>query len=208
MKSVAILQSNYIPWMGTFELMRAVDEFVLLDTVQFTKNDWRNRNRILTPQGPAWLTIPIRTASRFGQRISDAEVADSRWAQRHWRTIAQNYSRAPHFARYAAELRQTFCEAAREPRLSRINRLFLDRLHSWLQIPARLTCSDCYPDHQDRVERLIGICHAAGAGRYVSGPSARAYLDPKRFEAQGIGLVFFEYPPCEQYSALHRLLLG
>ena len=83
-KTIAILQSNYIPWVGYFGLIRSVDEFVILDSVQFTKNDWRNRNRIRTANGAAWLTIPIKTAGRFAQKIAEAEVSDAGWARRHW----------------------------------------------------------------------------------------------------------------------------
>jgi hypothetical protein len=207
-KTIAILQSNYIPWKGTFDLIRSVDELVILDSVQFTKNDWRNRNRIRTPNGPAWLTIPIQTAGRFSQRIAEAEVADTRWARRHWRTIAQNYSRAPQFRRYAEELEQAYHEAGREPRLSRINRLFLDLICGWLGIGTKITSADCYPDDPDRVERLIGICQAAGAGRYVSGPSARGYLDLRRFEQAGIAVEFLNYDgyPTDPLSVIDTIL--
>jgi hypothetical protein len=193
MKSIAILQSNYIPWQGYFDLIRSVDEFVVLDSVQFTKNDWRNRNRIQTPAGPAWLTIPIRTAGRFSQRISEAEVADPQWAQRHWRTLAQHYVRASQFRRYASELETAYEQAAQESCLSRINRIFLDLVCKWLGISTPIHPSDIYPDHPDRVQRLVAICQAAGASRYVSGPAAKCYLDPTPFKAAGIDLSFFEY---------------
>jgi hypothetical protein len=170
-----------------------VDEFVILDSVQFTKNDWRNRNRIATPAGPAWLTIPIRTAGRFSQAIKDAEVADAGWAHRHWRTLVQNYAKAPNFGRYAPELEAAYDCAAREPHLSRINRVFLDLLCRWLGIQTRITSSELYPDAPDRVERLIAICRAAGAATYLSGPKAKSYLDPARFAAAGIALRFVEY---------------
>lgn len=193
MKSVAIVQSNYIPWRGYFDLIRAVDEFVILDSVQFTKNDWRNRNRIAGRSGPQWLTVPVRTAGRYGQRIDEAEVADTHWARRHWRSIVQNYGRAPRFGERAQAIEETYRQAAWETRLSRINRLFLDRACSWLGISTRITSAEIYPGHPDRVERLIGICRAAGAARYVSGPRAAVYLDAERFAAAGIAVEFFDY---------------
>lgn len=207
-RSIAILQSNYIPWKGTLDLIASVDEFVILDSVQFTKNDWRNRNRIQTPQGPRWLTIPIRTAGRMGQSIAAAEVADAGWAGRHWKSVAQTYARAPQFRQYAAELEQAYAQAEREIRLSRINRIFLELGLRWLRCGTRLTSSSQYPDHRDRVERLIGICRAAGAARYISGPRARAYLDVNRFAAAGIDVQFFEYPeyPKPHLSFLHEVL--
>ena len=192
-KTIAILQSNYIPWKGYFDLIAAVDEFVILDSVQFTKNDWRNRNRIGTPRGPLWLTIPIRTSGRLSQRISEAEAADASWAKRHWQTIAQHYARAPRFQQYGEELREVYAQAACEPRLSHINKMFLDLICRWLGIDTLITSSEKYPDHPYRVDRLIGICQAAQACRYLTGPKAQAYLDPDRFAAAGIGVEFFAY---------------
>jgi hypothetical protein len=208
MKSIAILQSNYIPWQGYFDLIRSVDEFVILDSVQFTKNDWRNRNRINTPAGPAWLTIPIRTAGRFPQRIAEAEVADGHWAHRHWRTLLQNYARASSFRRYARDLESTYERAGRESRLSAINRMFLELACQWLGIRTAMHSCEVYPDHPDRVERLVAICRAAGAGRYLSGPRAKAYLDPARFAAAGIEVHFLDYQgyPDPRLSVIDRVL--
>jgi len=207
MRSIAIVQSNYIPWRGYFDLIRAVDEFVILDSVQFTKNDWRNRNRIAAPDGARWLTIPIRTAGRLGQRIADAEIADAGWARRHWRSLEQNYHHAPGFRRQASLWRRLYEAAAYETRLSRINRLFLDGLCGCLGITTRIVSSEIYPDHPDRVARLIGICRAAGATRYVSGPRAQCYLDPCRFAAAGVEVRFFEYAARAEprLSVLHEV---
>lgn len=208
MKTIAILQSNYIPWQGYFDLIRSVDEFVILDSVQFTKNDWRNRNRINTPRGPAWLTIPIRTADRFSQRISEAEVAESRWAHRHWQTIIQNYGSAPKFRRYAPELEKTYEQAARESHLSTINRMFLDLICRWLGITTLINSCEIYPDHPERAERLIAICRAAGADRYLTGPRAKVYMDTACFEEAGIEVHFLEYQgyPNLRLSAIDGVL--
>jgi hypothetical protein len=208
MKSIAILQSNYIPWGGYFDLIRAVDEFVILDSVQFTKNDWRNRNRIASGEGAQWLTIPIRTAGCWPQPIAEAEVDGPHWARRHWRSIEQNYQRASRFDAHAQALEETYRLAAQETRLSRINRLFLDTICRCLGISTRIVSCEIYPDHPDRVERLIGICRAAGAQRYVSGPRAKTYLDTARFAAAGIAVEYFEYGPRPEprLSALHEVL--
>jgi len=208
MKSIAILQSNYIPWQGYFDLIRSVDEFVILDSVQFTKNDWRNRNRIKTQAGPAWLTIPIRTSGRFPQAIRDAEVADAGWAQRHWQTLARNYANAPNFRRYAPELEAAYQQAARESHLSKINGVFLELVCRWLGIQTKISACETYPDDPDRVERLISICRAAGARNYLSGPSARAYLDPARFAAAGIEVKFLDYQgyPAPRLSVIDGIL--
>src|ERR1044072_7184086 len=91
-KKVAIVQSNYVPWKGFFDLIAAVDEFVLYDDAQFTKNDWRNRNKIKTPQGVKWLTVPV--GQNINRRIRDVALTDHGWQAKHWRTLEANYRRA------------------------------------------------------------------------------------------------------------------
>ena len=93
-KCVAIVQSSYIPWKGYFDLIRAVDEFILLDDVQFTRRDWRSRNRIKTPQGLMWLTIPVQSKGRYLQTIQETCVAESDWSGKHWASLRANSARA------------------------------------------------------------------------------------------------------------------
>src|SRR5262245_8164788 len=100
-KRIAIVQSSYIPWKGYFDLIRASDEFILLDDVQFTKRDWRSRNRIKTQHGPAWLTIPVRNKGLYRQLIADTCVSDPQWGGSHWAALCANYDRAPFFQAYA-----------------------------------------------------------------------------------------------------------
>ena len=99
MKKIAILQSNYIPWKGYFDLINMVDEFVLYDDVQYTHRDWRNRNKIKTSHGLKWLTIPVRQ-ERFEQKIIETKVIDKRWNTKHWKSLVQNYSKAKYFNEY------------------------------------------------------------------------------------------------------------
>src|SRR5436853_6671802 len=94
-KTVAIVQSNYIPWKGYFDLIRQSDLFILYDDVQYTKRDWRNRNLIKTANGLHWLTIPVQVKGRFEQRICDVEISDVSWPRLHWQTLAHHYARAP-----------------------------------------------------------------------------------------------------------------
>src|SRR6476646_3628706 len=100
-KRVAIVQSSYIPWKGYFDLIRAADEFILLDDVQFTKRDWRSRNRIKMKDGLHWLSIPVNTKGRYEQRIADTTISDPSWAERHWQTIRSAYARTAYFDAYA-----------------------------------------------------------------------------------------------------------
>src|SRR5687767_5361993 len=96
-RRIAISQSNYIPWKGYFDLINFMDEFILYDDVQFTRRDWRNRNKIKTPNGELWLTIPVQVTGKYHQSIRETQVSDSTWARTHWRTLEHAYARAPWF---------------------------------------------------------------------------------------------------------------
>lgn len=130
MKKIAILQSNYIPWKGYFDLINSVDEFVLYDDMQYTKNDWRNRNKIKTPQGVQWLTIPV-TRKSLGQKIKDTQVSDPSWRNKHWKTICQNYGKAKYFSTYAPLFESLYLNDS-SPYLSEINKNFILAINSML----------------------------------------------------------------------------
>jgi hypothetical protein len=98
-KKCAIVQSNYIPWKGYFDLIAAVDEFILYDDMQYTRRDWRNRNQIKTPQGLQWLTVPVVVKGLYYQKIRETEIDGTVWATSHWKSLVANYKRAPHFER-------------------------------------------------------------------------------------------------------------
>ena len=97
MKKLAIVQSNYIPWKGYFDMINMVDEFILYDDCQFTKRDWRNRNKIKTPNGSQWLTIPVDVKGKYQQKIKDTVVSDPEWSKKHWTAITHNYCKASFF---------------------------------------------------------------------------------------------------------------
>jgi len=202
-KTVAIIQSCYIPWKGYFDLINAADEFIVYDDVQYTTNDWRNRNRIKTPHGTQWLTIPIRHASRHGQRIDEAEVADPRWAERHWRTLAQSYARAPWFHRYRDRFEALYRETADEPLLSQVNRRFIDAICHELGITTTISSSAEYGIPGDGSERVLALCLASGAERYLSGPRARAYLDEAAFSDAGVTIAYMDYSGYPEYPQVH-----
>lgn len=202
MKTVAIVQSCYIPWKGYFDLIGLADEFILYDDRQYTKNDWRNRNRIKTPQGPQWLTIPVASSGRHGQRIDAAEATDLRWPAKHWKAIVQNYSRAPCFESQAPRFEQLYASLD-DPRLTEINRRFIDAICEALGISTPISPSTAYPAEGDRSERVLGLCRAAGATRYLSGPSARSYLEVELFRDAGIDVEFMDYGGYPVYPQLH-----
>jgi hypothetical protein len=202
-RTVAILQSNYVPWKGYFDLIRQADEFVLYDTAQYTKNDWRNRNRIKTPQGVQWLTIPV-AAGPLGRPIDAARVGDRGWAENHLTRLRYAYRDAPHFARSEPAVAALYAAAGRLDRLTDVNELFLRGLCDLLNIPAHFTRSADYNlDDPDPTGRLVGICSQAGATEYLSGPAARAYLDESRFRAAGIAVRYIDYAGYPAYPQLH-----
>jgi hypothetical protein len=201
-KAIAIVQSNYIPWKGYFDLMARVDELVLYDDVQYTRRDWRNRNRLKTPQGVQWLTIPVQVKGRYLQRIDETFVSDPRWGERHWATLQGWYGKAPFFARYAPLLEDLY-RNTREHKLSAINRRFLQALCDELGIATPLSSSADYPSEGHKTERLLGICQAAGATHYLSGPAAREYLEEELFAAAGIAVEWMSYEGYPEYPQLH-----
>lgn len=199
-KRVAILQSNYIPWKGYFDLIRSVDEFIVYDDVQFTKNDWRNRNRIKTRAGTQWLTIPVLASGHFGQTIRQTMVKEPRWAKAHLQTILQTYARAPFLPQYRSRLEESYAAAAALDHLSEINRLFLDLFCELLDIRTRITSSEQYVMEGDRTERLVGICRQAGASAYLSGPAAKEYIDESKFREAGLALEYADYSGYPEYN--------
>jgi hypothetical protein len=200
-KRVAIVQSSYIPWKGYFDLINSVDEFVLFDDVQYTRRDWRNRNRIKTSRGPAWLSIPVSSKGQFDEPIKHISVSDGEWASRHWRTLRANYARAAHFRTYAALLEDLYLGCT-ESRLSAINRRFLSAVCEILDIRTKVAWSWEYQVDEGPTERIVSICRQAGADVYVSGPSAAVYLEPQQFHDANLDLVYFDYSGYPEYRQL------
>jgi hypothetical protein len=200
-KRTAIVQSSYIPWKGYFDLIRSVDVFILLDNVQFTRRDWRSRNRIKTRHGLAWLSIPVHTRGLYTQLIQDTTTSDPDWGRRHWQTIRANYAKAPYFDLYADRLAALYEHPS--PRLSEINHAFITAICEMLGIATPIIWSSEYETRDAPSERLIDLCHAVGGTEYLSGPSASNYLDAAAFEAAGIAVQFADYSGYPEYSQPH-----
>jgi hypothetical protein len=193
-KSIAILQSNYIPWKGYFDIIAAVDEFIIFDDAQFTRRDWRNRNKIVLNGLPHWLTIPVKTKGNYHETIDAISVADPTWTRKHWLTIAQAYRRAPHFRTVEPMLANLYVRAANLDRLTMINELFLKELADFLHLDTPFHRSALVPRASDLpTERLIEICQARAATEYVSGPAAKEYIEANRFAEAGIALRYANY---------------
>jgi hypothetical protein len=201
-KRVAIVQSNYIPWKGYFDLVGLVDEFILFDDVQYTRRDWRNRNRIKTPNGPAWLTIPVEVKGKFLQKIRETYASDDAWRRKHWSAIAHAYAKAPYFKAYKERFEPLYLDST-ERQLSAINRRFVEAVLDVLGIETKLSTSADYGVVDGKTERLVELCRSAGATEYLSGPAARAYIDDALFEAAGVALRYMDYSGYREYEQLY-----
>ena len=198
-KRVAISQSNYIPWKGYFDLINTVDEFVLFDDMQYTRRDWRNRNKIRTPDGTQWLTIPVVVKGKYHQTIRETEVSDPQWGASHWGAIKHNYSRRPFFPAHRALLEELYF-GGRETHLSQINFRFLTAMCEVLGITTPMTWSTDYGVIEGKTERLVDLCQKAGGTEYVSGPAAKDYIDPAVFADAGIALEYIDYSGYPTYE--------
>jgi WbqC-like protein len=202
-KRVAVLQSCYVPWKGYFDLINSVDEFILYDESQYTRQDWRNRNRIKTANGTRWLTVPVTIDGLYHQRIDETRVASPEWAERHWDIVRQAYRKAPHFDSVSTELRETFEQCASEQLLSRVNRRLLEALCRLLGIETQFVWSTDYSAVGSRTERVVSLCLDAGASLYLSGPRGRDYLEEQTFADAGIELEYFDYDGYPEYRQLY-----
>jgi len=201
MKRIAILQSNYIPWKGYFDIINSVDEFVLYDEVQYTKNDWRNRNQIKTVNGLQWLTIPVRRAS-LAQKINETRTDGNCWRKKHWYSICQWYAKSSYLKTYRDHFEALYM-GDDEENLSAINRAFINAVCKMIHIRARITSSTDYHLSGGPSERLLSLCQQAGATSYLSGPAAKDYLDADLFESAGIEVAWMDYTGYPAYGQLY-----
>ena len=192
MTTLVVLQPSYLPWLGYFDQLARADAFVWYDDVQFDKHGWRNRNRVKGPKGPLWLTVPVRHSGRSDQLILDVEV-DNRlpWRRKHRSTIEQLYAQAP----FLDEILPPFVELLNQPweRLVDLDIATTEWLAQTFGISTPRFRSSSLRIGWDRNERLLNFCRHFGATRYLTGDSARDYLDVPRFEAIGVEVQWHGY---------------
>ena len=199
----AIMQPTYLPWCGYFALMDSVEQFVLLDTVAFSKRSWQQRNRIKTPRGTLWLTVPVLSKGQRGQLISDVRIDESRNAlTAHRKTIEHSYKKAPFFAAYADALFDIL--ASPPARLVDLNFRLIKWLRGVLGIESELLCASTLIKATDieelrrsdiRIERLARICEQVGADEYLSPPGSFEYVEQgqEAFTRRGITISYHHY---------------
>ncbi len=198
-KTIAILQSNYIPWKGYFDIIAKSDVFVIYDEVQYTKNDWRNRNIIKTKNGLQWLTIAVKQES-LQQKIHDTEVHKNNWAKKHKGTLQANYAKAKYFKDYKDEIFNIYDNVSTN--LTEINTSFIRKICQLLEINTEIVDSRNLNLKGDRQERLIDACKKLNAETYISGSAAKSYLNENLFNEQQINVEWMDYSNYKKYSQL------
>jgi hypothetical protein len=217
--TVAITQPTFLSWAGWFDLAAQVELVILLDDVAFAKRSWQQRNRLRTPEGLVYCTVPVRSAGRREQLILDTELVSAEFVDTLTRTVSTYYARAPYFSRYFTEFCAVLRDSAATGKLVTLNCGLIDWLASKLGINTpRIRSSDLAVEGK-RGARLANLCGHVGAKRYVSPAGAEEYLleDRGAFDERGIevDLQVYEHPvyrqcfePFMPYASVLDLLLN
>ena len=202
MRTIGVIQPCYLPWRGFFDFVNEVDTFVFLDDVQYTVRDWRSRNRIRTPgRGSTWLTVPVLGGR--DQLIKDVRIDGSQpWVRKHLGAITQSYGRSPYFERYFGTL-STLLKSGHEL-LADLDIDLTRFICAELGIQTTLVRSSTLGCEGTKDDRLISIVRALGGQRYVSGPAAKAYIEPEKWQSAGIELAYKDYCGYPEYPQIEE----
>ncbi|MBF0217612.1 MAG: WbqC family protein [Candidatus Omnitrophica bacterium] len=194
---VAIHQPQYLPWLGYIEKIKRSDVFILLDDVQFKKNEWQNRNRIRTSQGWQWLTVPI--LHNFGQSINEVVINNKiSWRKDHLKALELNYKKAPYFDMYIGFFEGLYSSPWEN--LAELNIFIVRELARTLGIATKIVRSSEYDVTKDRIIRLIDLCRIFGSKKYLMGEGGEKYIDREKFDEAGIEIILqrYEHPVYDQ----------
>lgn len=199
---VAILQSCYIPWKGYFDIIGNCEIFVIYDDVQYSKNHWHNRNIIKGPNGPHWLTIPVSKSDGAFRNIDRTEIA-SPFSSKHWNTIEQFYQKSRYFDMISSHLEPLYARVEGMPLLSEVNFTFIEAISTLLGFDTKFVWSNTLKSEGVKSDRVLSICESLGATSYLSGPSAKSYLQTEKFAEAGIEVEWMDYSGYPEYPQLH-----
>ena len=200
---VLVTQPNYIPWKGYFDLIAKVDKFVVLDDVQYTSRDWRNRNLIKTPQGTIWLNIPINKKNRI--LIKDVLIKDFNWVNDHLNKIERNYKKSRYFDSIFPALQETY-QGLTSERLIDINIEIINFICRYLDIQTEISfSSDIKDKNLEKSHRILDICIENNATIYVTGSKSKNYIDENIFNSKKIRIEFEEFENYPSYDQLWGL---
>lgn len=197
---IVVLQSNYIPWKGYFNIINDADIFCFLDEVQYTKNDWRNRNKLYSKNGLFWLTIPINKGS-VNLKISEVLLENTFWQEKHFKSIVQTYSNAPQINNILPILEDIYLEKQWES-LSQLNQFLIKRICDYIGIKTMIVNSKDYYLDSNRIDRIISLVKQMDGTEYISGIAAKNYLSGKEeiFNQNNIKLVYKTYEGYKKYQ--------
>lgn len=190
---VAIQQLEHLPWMGFFNKMAQCDTFVILDHVQFKKNYFENRNKIKSPAGGVWVTVPVLIKGRFGQRINEVEIDSTKqWKKKYLKTVEQYYCKAPYYKDIADLILPAF--ETDSVMLCELNYDLIKRVAGYLGIETPVVLSsEIGLTDAESTKMLVEICKKYSAGSYISGPDGRNYLDKAMFRDSGIKIDYHDF---------------
>jgi len=187
---VTIHQPQYLPWLGYFDKIQKADIFIVLDNVQFKKNEWQNRNRIRTAQGWQWLTVPV--LHNFGSKINEIKINNNEpWRKKHLRALELNYCKAPYFEQYFPYFQEILSRPWEN--LGEINLCFVRKMLELLGITTKLVLSSEYEAADHKTMRLVDLCRHFNAATYLSGEGGSSYLDEEQFKINNIDIVVQKY---------------
>jgi len=197
---ITMHQPDFLPWLGFFQRWAQSDLLLVLDDVQFIRRAWQNRDRIKTPGGPAWLTVPVRSKGRYHQRIAEVQIDnDANWRQKHLATIEAAYRNCPGFATVFEHLERVYGQG--HELLLELNMDLLRLFAGFMDINTPTAFASEYAVQQTSTARLVALARHCGATRYLTGAGARDYLDEALFHAAGIEVVWQQYAPPEYPQA-------
>lgn len=195
----AIIQSNYLPWKGYFDIIHDVDVFIFLDDVQYTHRDWRNRNKVKTPGGVKWISVPI--LGGINQLIFEAKIDYSQnWREKHKNTIHHSYASAPYYESYKSEIYDIYSKSF--DTLSDLNIFSIKKIAGILEIETKFINSKDLDSHGIKDDKLISICQIVGADSYISGPVGLNYIENDKFSTAKIELLYKDYSGYPEYPQL------
>jgi hypothetical protein len=201
LKKVAILQSNYVPWKGYFDIVGGVDFFIFHDDLQYTKNDWRNRNKIVTEQGLAWLTIPCGTSEK--RLICEVKLSDHSWQKKHYDLILNSYRKAPYLEMHLGFLKSIYLEQNWE-NLSQFNQYVIKKIsHDVLGFKTEFLDSRDFDLKERKEARVLELLKKVEAEEYLSGPAAKDYITEEHFQREQIKIKWMSYSGYPEYKQLH-----
>ena len=200
MQLLASIQPSYLPWRGYFHIIQRSDIFIFADNLQYNKQNWRNRNRIKTEDGPGWLTVPIQKESIRHRANIDKVLIDnnSRWGLKHWDKIYQAYHRAPFFKKYSSFFEDMYSQ--NWGKLSDLDIYSIKHICGFLNINTKMMRASELNIQGKRMDYIMDACKKLGATHYLSGPTAKAYIEEKKFTDAGVLLEYqnYDYPEYPQ----------